>query len=98
MRLSIRQTASPRQRRSRTTWETEAGMRILLAVLVIAVLTGTAHARDMGHGRKGRGSPHSAEQQKADQQKQKAGDDAYRSAIGRIPDPREKYDPMRSAY
>ena len=71
-------------------------MRVLLAV-AIAALTGTAVAQDVGHGRKGRGSPQNAEQQKADQQKKKAVDDAYKSAIGRIPGPKEKYDPWRGA-
>jgi hypothetical protein len=72
-------------------------MRFLPVVLVIAALAGTAHAQDVGHGRKGRGSPQNAEQQKTDQQKQKAIDDAYKSALGRIPDPKQKYDPWRSA-
>ena len=69
-------------------------MRILLAVLASAVLAVAAHAQDMGG--KGRGSQQSSEQQKADQQKKKAVDDAYKSAIGRIPDSKEKYDPWRS--
>ena len=72
-------------------------MRILLAVLASAVLAVLAHAQDMGgRGGKGRGSPQSTEQQKVDQQKKKAVDDAYKSALGRIPDSKEKYDPWRS--
>ncbi len=71
-------------------------MRTLVAVLTIAALAATAHAQDMGgRGGKGRGSPQSAEQQKADQQKKKAVDDAYKSALGRISESKEKYDPWR---
>jgi hypothetical protein len=73
-------------------------MRILLAVLTIAVLAGTADAQEMGgRGGKGRGSQQNGEQQKADQQKKKEVDDAYKSAIGRIPDPKAKFDPWKSA-
>jgi hypothetical protein len=74
-------------------------MRIFLAVLAIAVLARTAVAQDAGGGggRKGRGSQQNAAQQQADQQKKKAVDDAYKSAIGRIPDPKEKYDPWKTA-
>lgn len=72
-------------------------MRILPAMLAIAVLAVTAHAQDMGsRGGKGRGSPQSSEQQKADQQKKKAVDDAYKSALGRVPSSKAKYDPWRS--
>ena len=49
-----------------------------------------------GGGHKGRGSAQNS-QQKADPQKQKAVDDAYKSAINRIPDPKEKYDPWKTA-
>jgi hypothetical protein len=79
------------------------GMRILLAILAIAALAGTAHAQDAGAGgglggggHKGRGAAQNT-QQKADPKKQKAIDDAYKSAIGRIPDPKEKYDPWKTA-
>jgi hypothetical protein len=73
-------------------------MRILLATLAIAVLAGTADGQEMGgRGGKGRGSQQSGEQQKADQQKKKEIDDAYKSAIGRIPDSKEKYDPWKTA-
>ena len=72
-------------------------MRILLAALTIAFLAGTAHSQDMGgKGSKGRNPPQNAEQQKAEQQKKKAIDDAYKAAVGRIPDPKEKYDPWRN--
>jgi hypothetical protein len=69
-------------------------MRILPATRAIAVMAVAAHAQDIGE--KGRGSPPNAEQQKADRQKKKAVDDAYKSALGRIPDSKEKYEPWRS--
>jgi hypothetical protein len=49
-----------------------------------------------GKGSKGRNAPQNAEQQKAEQQKKKAIDDAYKAAVGRIPDPKDKYDPWRN--
>jgi hypothetical protein len=72
-------------------------MRILLAVLAVAVMAIAAYAQDMG-GRagKGRGSPQNTEQQKADRQKKKVVDDTYKATLGRIPDSKEKYDPWRS--
>ena len=73
-------------------------MRTLLAALAIVFLMGAAGAQDMGgRGGKGRNPPQNAEQQKADQQKKKAVDDAYKAALGRIPDPKDKYDPWRNA-
>jgi hypothetical protein len=76
-------------------------MKILLAILAIVLLAGMADAQDAGgmgrKGGKGRNSPENAEQQKADQQKKKAVDDAYKSALDRIPDPKSKFDPWRSA-
>jgi hypothetical protein len=72
-------------------------MRILLAALTIAFLAGTVHSQDIvGKGSKGRNPLQNAEQQKAEQQKKKAIDDAYKTAVGRIPDPKEKYDPWRN--
>ena len=81
-------------------------MRILLAVVVIAALAAPLAAavaadglaQDMGgKGRKGHSQPSSAEQQQARQREKKAVDDAYTSAINRLPDSKEKYDPWRSA-
>jgi hypothetical protein len=75
-------------------------VRIFLATLAIAILAGTAIAQDagMGGGRKGHGgAAQNAGQQQADQQKKKAVDDAYKSAITRIPEPKEKYDPWKTA-
>lgn len=75
-------------------------MRIFLAVLAVAFVVGTAHAQTMGGmggGRKGRGAQQNAAQQKADQQQRKAVDEAYQSAVKRIPDAKEKYDPWKNA-
>jgi hypothetical protein len=79
-------------------------MRFFLTMLAIATLAGTAIAQDsgmsgagMGGGHKGRGAAQNAGQQQADQQKKKAIDDAYKSAITRIPDSKEKYDPWKTA-
>jgi hypothetical protein len=72
-------------------------MRIFLAALAVALLAGTADAQNMGgRGGKGRNSPENSEQQKAEQQRKKATDDAYKAALGRIPDPKAKYDPWRN--
>jgi hypothetical protein len=50
-----------------------------------------------GKGGKGSHPPQNAEQQKAEQQKKKVIEDAYKSALGRIPDAKGKYDPWRNA-
>jgi hypothetical protein len=73
-------------------------MRLLVATLTIALLAGPAYAQKAGGmGGKGRNSPQNAEQQKADQQKKKAADDAYKAGLKIIPDAKEKYDPWRNA-
>ena len=69
------------------------GMRIMLAALAVTVLTTTVHAAG-GHRGRDTSNP---DQQKADQQKKKAIDDAYKSAVGKIPSPTQKYDPWRNA-
>jgi Ni/Co efflux regulator RcnB len=71
-------------------------MRILVAVLAVAVVAGPAHAQDF-RGAKGRGSQQSAEPQKNDPKKKKAIEEGYQSGIRRIPDPKEKYDPWKIA-
>jgi hypothetical protein len=78
-------------------------MRILLTVLLaIAVVAGaafeTAHAQENSGltGRKGKGAQNT-ESQADKQKKNKAVDDAYKSAVTRIPDPKEKYDPWKNA-
>jgi hypothetical protein len=79
-------------------------MRHLIAMLILALLAGSAHAQGVGGmggggkgGGKGRNAPQNTEQQKVDQQKKKAVEDAYKAGLKRIPDPKEKYDPWRDA-
>jgi len=72
-------------------------MRILAAALAFALLANPVCAQNTG-GRgagKGRGSQNS-EQQKADQQKKKAAEDAYKAGLKMIPDGKEKYDPWKN--
>jgi hypothetical protein len=75
-------------------------MRILIATLTLVLLAGPAYAQNMGGkgGGKGRNSsPQNTEQQKADKQKKKAADDAYKAGVKLIPDAKEKFDPWRNA-
>jgi hypothetical protein len=78
-------------------------MRILTAVLALVLVMGppvyAQNAGGMGGGRgggKGRTSQN-PEQQKADQQKKKAAEDAYKAGLKMIPDAKEKYDPWKNA-
>jgi hypothetical protein len=89
----------------RTRQAPEADMRILLSVLLAtAVVAGAAfeaaYAQNTENsgltGRKGKGQ-NAAESQADKQKKTKAIDDAYKSAVTRIPDPKEKYDPWKNA-
>jgi hypothetical protein len=82
----------------------EADMRIFLtALLATAVVAGTAletaHAQENSGltGRKERGAQNTAQSQADKQRKNKAVDDAYKSAVTRIPDAKEKYDPWKNA-
>jgi hypothetical protein len=50
-----------------------------------------------GKGGKGRNTPQNTEQQKADQQKKKAAEDAYKAGLKTIPDAKEKFDPWKNA-
>jgi hypothetical protein len=77
-------------------------MRILAAVLTLALLAAllanpvcAQNAGGRGAG-KGRASQNS-EQQKVDQQKRKAAEDAYKAGLKMIPDAKEKYDPWKNA-
>jgi hypothetical protein len=77
-------------------------MRIVWVTLALAIVTGAAFAqdtRDMGGamkgGGKGRHAAQSSEQQKADQEKKKAAEDAYKAALKGIPDAKVKDDPWR---
>jgi hypothetical protein len=74
-------------------------MRLLVATLTLALLASPVYAQIMGGkgGGKGQNSPQNTEQQKADQQKKKAADDAYKAGLKIIPDAKEKYDPWRNA-
>ena len=55
-----------------------------IAAIVLAVLAAPVHAQ----GRR----PH-AEDKKADQKKPQVDEKAYKAALERIPEPKEKYDP-----
>jgi hypothetical protein len=67
-----------------------AKMRILAAILTFILLASPLYAQNVGGrgGAKGRASQ-DAEQQKADQQKKKATDDAYKAGLKMIPMPRK---------
>ena len=77
-------------------------MRILAAVLTFVLLASPLYAQNAGGlgggrgGGKGRASQNS-EQQKADQQKKKTAEDAYKAGVKMIPDTKEKYDPWKNA-
>ncbi len=57
-----------------------------VAALMLAVVAMPAHAQ-MG------GKRHHGEDKPADQKKPRVDDAAYKAALERIPDPKEKYDP-----
>jgi hypothetical protein len=77
-------------------------MRFLVTALIIAMMANTAYAQDAsslgGKGGKGRKAQQDTGQQKADKDKQKAADEAYKAALKRIPDPKQKYDPWGIAH
>jgi hypothetical protein len=64
-------------------------MRILIAVLTIALLSSTAHAQGTGKGKRHRQDTQKTE----DLSKKKADEKAYRDALKNIPDSKEKSDP-----
>ena len=76
-------------------------MRFVSVALALAIVTGSALAqemRDMGGikgGGKGRHAAQSSEQQKAEQDKKKAAEDAYKAGLKSIPDAKTKDDPWR---
>jgi hypothetical protein len=79
-------------------------MRLLgAAVLALAVVVSPVYAQNAGGmggmGGKGGGkrASQNPEQQKADQQKNKAAEEAYKAGLKRIPDAKEKYDPWKNA-
>jgi hypothetical protein len=75
-------------------------MRAVVTAVTFAMLTTVAFAQDsggLGGGGKGRKAHQNTEQQNADRSKQKADDEAYKAALKRIPEPKEKYDPWKFA-
>jgi hypothetical protein len=85
-------------------------MRILGAVVALVLLLSPVYAQNagglggggLGGGMGGKGggkgrAPQNSEQQKADQQKKKAAEDAYKAGLKMIPDAKEKYDPWKNA-
>ncbi|HLG84327.1 MAG TPA: hypothetical protein VKY22_25240 [Bradyrhizobium sp.] len=69
-------------------------MAIAAAVLGIAVLAlAPARAQMGGGGRQHQGG----EQAKSDQKKPQVDEKAYKAALDRIPEPKEKYDPWGGA-
>jgi hypothetical protein len=57
------------------------------AVAILALIAAPAHAQ-MGGGKRHRG-----DDKKADQKKPQIDEKAYKAALERIPEPKEKYDP-----
>jgi len=82
-------------------------MRLIVAILTLALMVAFACAQNTagtggmgGGGRgagKGRNAAQNTEQQKADQQKKKAAEDAFTAGLKAIPAPKEKFDPWRNA-
>jgi hypothetical protein len=81
--------------------ERKTDMRVVSVALALAIVTGSAFAqemREMGSmksGGKGRHGAQNSEQQKIDQAKKKAAEDAYKAALKGIPDAKTKDDPWR---
>jgi hypothetical protein len=83
--------------------ERNTKMRLLVATLALALLAGPVCAQSVGGmgggggkgGGKGKNAAQNNDQQKDSAQKNKAADDAFKAAMKRIPDPKEKYDPWR---
>jgi hypothetical protein len=59
-----------------------------VAVAILALIAMPAHAQ-MGGGKRNRGG----DDKKTDQKKSQVDDKAYKAALERIPEPKEKYDP-----
>jgi hypothetical protein len=68
-------------------------MRIVIAVIAIAMLTTGAYAQGMGKGGK---NPQQTEQKTDDQDAKKASDAAYKKALKVIPAASEKPDPWKN--
>jgi hypothetical protein len=61
---------------------------LMIAVTTVALLAAPAHAQ-MGGG----GKHHQTDDKKTDAPAKKVDDKAYKAALERIPEPKEKYDP-----
>jgi hypothetical protein len=68
--------------------ETEAMKIFVVATMMLALIAVPAHAQ-MGGGKRNRGN----DDGKAEQKKPQVDDKAYKAALERIPEPKEKYDP-----
>ena len=68
-------------------------MRILIGIVVIALMTASAHAQGMGSGK---GRRHQDTSKTVDKAKMRADEQAYKDALKRIPVPSEKPDPWKS--
>jgi hypothetical protein len=60
---------------------------LMVAMAMVALIAAPAHAQ-MGGGKR-----HQADDKKTDTPAKKADDKAYKAALERIPEPKEKYDP-----
>ena len=70
-------------------------MRTLLAAALIALLAGAAHAQAVGPGKQRHETPKAAEK-KEDPAKKKADEKAYRDALDKIPESKDKPDPWKA--
>ena len=73
---------------------------LTLALLVASACAQGIGSGGMGGGGKGGGKGRNAqntEKQKADQQKNKAAEAAYKAGLKAIPEAKEKYDPWQNA-
>jgi hypothetical protein len=59
-----------------------------IAAVVLALAAVPAHAQLGGGGKR-----HSSDEKKSDEKKPVVDDKAYKAALERIPEPKEKYDP-----
>jgi hypothetical protein len=69
-------------------------MRTLIAAALIALLAGAAHAQATGPGK--RHEQPKAAQKTEDPAKKKAEEKAYRDALDKIPESKEKPDPWKA--
>jgi hypothetical protein len=68
--------------------ETMKSFRVAVSVAMLALIAMPAHAQMGGGGKRSRG-----DDKKTDEKKPVVDDKAYKAALERIPDPKEKYDP-----